>query len=224
MRSRRGDQAAFADRIDRDDALGVNRLLVRITTGGSFPTTIDRVFFSVPVTIDCDEVEGATPTYTDGDLIVPVIALGPLIPSIGDLVVARAVGGRWVIEKGGSTSTCVECEPCCIPARNLVVSWVNSQIGGGSAVLTWDGSTTWSSGCAGPLQMTLACVAGSIVFTVRYFPSGDCPGGSYSECSSASGLTLVQTLCTPFVLTYSMTVASCHDIAIWGYTQFTITQ
>jgi hypothetical protein len=92
----------------------------------------------------------------------------------------------------------------------------------------FNGVNQWRSACVDQLLLTLSCQGGVIDFSVRYFPTGGCPDGSSQTCAGSYAgpyrLTLVQQLCTPFVLTYSSTPAWCPILAGRGYTQFTITQ
>lgn len=204
---------------------GTPRFVGRVASGGAFPGTLDRVFLVHPVRLDGD---GATTTpLVDGGRSIPVVIVGARLPAVGDLVLVHSVGGRWVAESTGTVPTTVACSRCAIPRRDLTISWVNGQLGGGSALMLYDGLNQWTCACAGPLGFRLACEGGSIAFSAAYFPNGGCPDGSSQACSASSaapnGLTLVQQICTPFLLSYSATPASCPGLASQGYTQFTIT-
>src|SRR3954466_3604522 len=85
---------------------GTPRFLGRVVNGGSMPTQTERVFLLEPVRLDGSETEGATASLlVDGSRMIPVIVLGQTPPQPGDLLVAQAVGGRWVAQAGASSSS-----------------------------------------------------------------------------------------------------------------------
>lgn len=208
---------------------GIPRFIGQVVSGGSMPTAIDHVFFVNPVRIDGDEHEGAFGTaVVDSNRPVPVVIVGGRPPVVGEFVVVHATGGRWVADLSGTAPTTLPCSPCAIPRRILTISWTNTQTGGGSSGLVFDGVNQWKSGCKGPLAFRLACEGGSIVFTATLFTTGACPDGPSQSCSSSTtglnGLTLIQQLCSPFMLTYQASMSSCPLFAGQGYQQFSITQ
>lgn len=205
------------------------RHLVAIYDGGSIPTTVPSVFLTHPVWVDADDTEGATPsTSTDTSQTIPVVVIGPTVPVAGEMVVAHAIGGRWVAEYGLSTGGTLSCYPCAIPLTTLALSWVNSSLGNGSTTLTQDTSISWKSGCTNQLLYAFGCISGFLYFEVDYFISGSCPTGQKLFCSapgsSPNGLTLSSYTCDPFSVTYTLTSSSCPTLWAEGYTSFTITE
>lgn len=78
-------------------------MLVRLYQEASFPTAGGRYFMARPVAIDGPEAEGgAAALAADEAATIPVLVVGARIPAPGDVLVAHAVGGRWVAESGGS--------------------------------------------------------------------------------------------------------------------------
>jgi hypothetical protein len=156
------------------------------------------------------------------------VIVGTRQPSVGDLVLAQSISGRWVAELNGSASSALACYPCDVPRRNLTLSWTNVLSGGGSTPLVFDGSGRWRSACTNQIAFTLACQSGVLVFTASYFPDGDCPDGEAGTCSSGGsgppGLTVVQAVCDPLVLSYAPTSSACPYLVSRGYTKFVVTQ
>jgi hypothetical protein len=217
-----------APRRDAQGAAGTPRFLGRIVSGGSIPSTLDKVFLVVPVGIEGDESEGAPASVVgDPSRVIPVVIVGTNAPTVGDVVLVHSIGGRWVAERNGPPPTDVTCFPCNVPRKDLTLSWTNVLTGSGSTPLAFDGSSRWRSGCSGQIVYTLACQSGVLAFSATYFPDGDCPDGPSQACSSAGaapqGLTVVQTLCDPLVLTYAATSATCPYLVARGYTKFVIT-
>jgi hypothetical protein len=92
-----------ADRRARDGLGGMNRTLVgRVFDGGAMPTTVPGFFKVRPVTLDGTEAIGEPVTITDSawDEAV-VLVLGSEVPDVGDVLVARLIGGYWVAQRGG---------------------------------------------------------------------------------------------------------------------------
>ena len=151
-------------------------------------------------------------------------------PSVGDQLVAYAIGGRWVAERGGSGGGTVSCEPCGIPETDLTLSWTNILIGPGSTTLVYNpsiGTGLWASACTNGLLFQLGCIGGQIELRVIFFTSGECPTGASNYCSNLRSdplaLTLASYTCSPFSLTFTLTDTSCPSILGDGYTSFTIT-
>jgi hypothetical protein len=203
---------------DAPNPRGTPRFIGQVASGGAMPNTLDHIFLVHPVRIEGGESEGAAgATLVDSGRTIPVVIVGTLLPNIGDFVVAQSIGGRWVAELNGTPGSPVACSPCAVPRRNLTVSWNNVLTGGGAVLLMFNGSNQWKSGCANQLVFTLACQGGSLVFSVSYFPSGGCPDGASQSCESSSagpyGLTVVQQVCSPYLLSYAATASNCRFLA-----------
>lgn len=83
-------------------------MLVQIFDGGNIPTMGDRVFLGYPLEADADDTEGGSPSYMpDMDQPMPIVVINQ--PAVaGNILVAHAIGGRWVAEKSGQPpSSCV---------------------------------------------------------------------------------------------------------------------
>ena len=137
--------------IDRADVPGVvqtPRMLVQVYDGGAIPTTVPRVYLTHPAWADSADTEGATPSYSaDTSVTIPVVVLGPTAPAAGDLLMAHAIGGRWVAGEGGGGVETYTCSPCSIPERDLSLSWAGNEGVTGSTTLVWNGVNTWLSAC-----------------------------------------------------------------------------
>jgi len=230
IRDRQAALDAAIDRAGLEPSHGTARRLVQIFDGGSMPTAADHFFLAHPVELDGAETEGGTggPAAQSGTMAVDLLGG---IPSVGDLLVAYAVGGRWVAERGAATSvgSCcgAACSPCPIPLKDLTLSWTNLISGPGSTTLTYTPSpNVWKTGCVDDQIYELLCSSGTIVLAVTYFISGECPTGQSQRCSSTGAypLALVRSsyTCTPFSVTYTV-APGCPEVEAPGYTSFTIT-
>ena len=71
------------------------------------PRGTDRVYLMSPVRLDGGDAEGAAASLAvDGTRAIPVVVIGSTPPQAGDLLVALAVGGRWVAESGPAPRPC----------------------------------------------------------------------------------------------------------------------
>jgi hypothetical protein len=234
LRILRNRQAALGRAIDRAaeaSPLITARRLVQVYNGGAMPSSPDKVYLTHPVELDGPEIEGgpATPNV-DTTTTIPVVVLWGA-PQAGDVLTAYAVGGRWVAERvAPSGQSGFPCGPCQIPRKNLTLSWTNLILGNGSTPLIYSGSPTtqWTSACTNQLLFELVCTQNRVEFRVYYFLSGSCPGGQSQYCSTIrsnpNGLTQTNLICSPFLLTCTLTSSSCPNIAASGYTGFTISQ
>lgn len=114
--SRRIDETATAIGRNREGGQPQSpKELVQIYSGGAIPTTGDKVFLGYPVEIDAPDQEGATPTFTpDSSQSIPVVVIrNPAV--VGDLLIAKAIAGRWVADKGGSQQPKQLCRWICGP-------------------------------------------------------------------------------------------------------------
>jgi hypothetical protein len=203
---------------------GTPRFLGQVTTGGSIPDQTGMVFVVNPVRLDGPESEGATPgTVVDPSRTIPVVVIGETAPSVGDLLMAVAVGGRWVATAGASS-----CFPCRIPTKDLTVSWSNTQFGAGSTKLIYTPPGEWNSACSHQILYSLSCAGGQIQLVATHFPNAYCQGSQGVSCISPGvnpyALTLTSYTCVPFFLRYSVTSRSCPVISGAGFTSFTITE
>lgn len=120
------------------------------------------------------------------------------------------------------------CGTCSIPEADLTVSWTNLIIGNGSTPVVYQGSCQWISACTNQLLFQLVCTSGQVDFRVYYFLSGSCPTGQSQYCStrrsSPNQLTQTGLTCgsSSFLLTCTVTSASCPNIATYGYTAFSV--
>jgi len=125
---------------------GTPRFLGQVVGGAGMPTGTDRVYLLNPVRLDGLDAEGATASLAvDGARTIPVVVIGGTPPQAGDLLVALAVGGRWVAEsRAGSSPPVLYCSPCNIPKKNLTLSWTNLMIGDVTELATGIASTSAS--------------------------------------------------------------------------------
>ena len=153
------------------------------------PNSGNKIFLGYPVTFTDAEGEGV-PQLASPDMSTstPVYILGTMAPSVGDILPAYAVGGRWVAERGSSSGSGVlGCLPCNIPKTNLTLSWVNPLSGNGSTTLTYTPiPISWvTTACFNGLKAELVCTGGQVELRVIYWTSGACPGPGLTQyCSN----------------------------------------
>jgi len=70
----------------------------KVLDGGSMPATVPGMFLLKPQRIGGTESEGSALANADDGPPFVALVLGPRVPAVGDLLVARLVGGRWVAE------------------------------------------------------------------------------------------------------------------------------
>lgn len=154
FRNIRDRASSFDDALGRLGKGGVDgsaRIAVQIYNGGMMGAGGGIYYLGNPTTFNGPEVEGAGYTpVVDTTTSVAVDVLDGT-PSVGDILVATAVGGRWVAEQGGSGSppTGVTCGACTIPDGTLTLSWVFTDPpavsgGTGTTTLTQSGPTWYS--------------------------------------------------------------------------------
>jgi hypothetical protein len=217
------------------DPEGTASRLVQIYDGGAMASSPDHFYYTHPVEVGGTETEGgsgSTSADTANTIVVDVLGHAP---TVGDILVAYAVGSRWVAERGGSSGGGgITCSPCTLPTTDLTLSWVNPIYGDGSVPIVYNGdpsSPAWAntgcSGALGELVFQLACVDGSLNLKVVYFTGGACPTGTTSFCqtggSSGHQLTLASYTCSPLSVTFDSTLSSCPALTNNGYTQFVVT-
>lgn len=107
-------QRAIDQRRDASGAggriFGSSRRLVQVYNAGDMPASNDHFFATHPVEINGSETEGGAGTpVVDTSTTLYVDVLGTTVPSVGDILTAYAVGGRWVAERGSGGCGCCSC-------------------------------------------------------------------------------------------------------------------
>jgi hypothetical protein len=130
------------------------RQLVSVYNGGNMPTQPNYVYLSHPVQLDGGETEGGTGTPNiDTSTTIPVVVLWHP-PSVGDLLPATLVGGRWVAERGPTqppnvtifTTWCVNC----IAPGTITVTITSGTCPGGSVVASGTANSSGQFKCSLP--------------------------------------------------------------------------
>ncbi len=199
LRTERNRLKAITDqtaRIIRPRPFATPRYLGQVYNGGAMPSSTGKWFLTHPVAIDGAETEGASGTVTaDTSTSVPVLVIGSTVPSVGDVLVAHHVGGRWVAERGTAGGTGISffsCGTCAIPKTSLSCTF-DFQ----SGHCGWSGSLNfgtigpfhtpaWTSPffsmtCSGLgtfncLQIQLTCSSNFPHIIWQQFPNPDCTG------------------------------------------------
>jgi hypothetical protein len=115
----RDRHAALSRAVDRQSstsgqAFASARMALSIYDGGNMPTSAGHFFLGHPVTFTANECEACSDGGTvDTNTSVPVLVLGTTAPSVGDILTAYAVGGRWVAERGGGMMSKCGCAWFC---------------------------------------------------------------------------------------------------------------
>jgi hypothetical protein len=147
---------AAMDRATRTPGIAAARQLVSVYNGGNMPTQPDHVFLAHPVELDGAEVEGGVGSPSvNTSATIPVIVLWDT-PQAGDLLVASAVGGRWVAERTGGSQTTI-CVSTCSPAVPVY----------GAVVTIKSGSNAVASGTTGTGGCVTLPVSGSYTIQVQ---------------------------------------------------------
>lgn len=137
------------DAIDRADgrrgrSAGNAAKVLQIFNGGAMPTTVPNFYVGHTVKLSGSETEGGAGTLSAGSDRVPVMIIDS-VPAVGDNVIARRVGGRWVAERGvAATCTgqfCVRVDGC---GKFLLGATVSIAPHGGGGVVA--SGTTDSAG------------------------------------------------------------------------------
>ena len=194
------------------------------------PSSPDHYFLGFPVQAGGTETEGGAGSTTSDTANAIAVDVLHHAPSVGDILTAYSIGGRWVAEYGAlGGSSGLACSPCTLPRTNLTVSWVNPIAGNGSTTLVYtsDDGVSWQSACSLGLLYQLYCNSSQIEFRVVYFVTGSCPTGRSAYCSNLQSaplrLTLVSYTCSPFSLTFQTTSSSCPALVNGGFETFDVT-
>lgn len=192
--------------IDLRDRVGppqTARMSVRVFDGGSIPTSVPAVYLTHPVSFDAADTEGASyTTYDDTAVTIPVVCIGPRVPVAGDLLVAHAVGGKWVAgaNVGRARVTCIFCRPCELPGKDLSYVYLADpplSPTSGSGTLTFDGTSEWtSSSFASGYTIDLQCTSGTITPRIMLSGVSQCTFG-VPDSTTCNPLTLVYTVPNP---------------------------
>lgn len=208
----------------------------KVVDGGSMPTTGGKFFLLEPVDADGTESEGGTATLSaDSTRKIPTLVLGDDPPEVGDYLVAKAIGGLWVADRGcGSSAVCLLC-PSWIP-RNLTISWTNLAVGNGSALLTYLGGCRWESGCdassSAQVKIFLDGSGGTPKLTIDAYSGAACTSlivECRSDLGSPTRLLAVSARCSPIAFVWDAATVGpnntyCSYLKTQGYLRFTVTE
>lgn len=159
-RARHADLSAAVDRLPRPAPGGTARRLVQVYNGGMMPTSPDHFFLTHSVELDGAETEGGTGTPTaDTTQTIPVDVIGS-VPLVGDLLIAYAVGGRWVAQGGCSITVHVTC--------------FSADVAGATVTIT-SGMTTVATGTTDGSGNVVLGIGGAASYTITITAAGD-PG------------------------------------------------
>lgn len=82
------------------------KYLGTVFNGGAMATTLPAWFLTYPTQVAGSELEGSAGTFTTDIVnVIPVLVIGSTVPTVGDVLPARNIGGFWIAERGGV-------EPC----------------------------------------------------------------------------------------------------------------
>lgn len=179
------------------------RIALSVFDGGQMPNQPDHFFLGHPVSFDGAEQEGGTFTPAIDTLTtIPFVALHS-IPSVGDVLTATAVGGRWVAERSKSG-------PCVLTV--CVGACGGLPVFGASVALIRDGETVASgtTGAGGCVSFSGEGIAAG-TYTVQVTVSGSvaysspqtlaCGVPIMIEVGSGAGLVCCGGYAIPTVLT-----------------------
>lgn len=237
LRNRQADLADLLNQRPRTDPIGVG--LFQVFNAGSIPTGGGKYYATHPVDPGGTESEGSTPTLTAGTANVPVLVLDQTA-AVGDYLIARQIGGRWVAEArggtgggGGPTGGSPTCLCGLIPATLTITPDV--VCGYTAGTVTWKATPPDCAGVYGPLgfygDSTFTITTGSGTQTCRWYFDCDSRGYYYvgyivvydtspvwSGFAYFSGglwnwfLDGTTNICTPFSLTNAQikTISGCN--------------
>lgn len=160
-------QQALSSRRSPPDS--ARKIVGSVYNGGAMPTTVPAWYLTHPADFGCNEAEGSpcAPTIDTANT-VPVLVLGPRVPSVGDLLPARMIGGKWITGSGGVSCDTKICLPCPgIYSSGAATVSVYTSMGGtlvGSAVTDASNCATIAIGSSGSYYVT-AVASGTTIFT-----------------------------------------------------------
>jgi hypothetical protein len=208
----------------RDPADSARKIVGSVYNGGAMPTTVPAWFLTHPADFGCNESEGAGCSATiDTTSTVPVLVLGPKVPSVGDLLPARMIGGKWIAERGGGGGcTTTICLRSGCDNATMISGATVAITGGGSATTGSNGCVTLSIPAAGTYTVTytipnetpvpgshaLTC-GGTLTITTSFNPPG-------STCCGGCPVPLVLTLTDPNT-TIALTWGSTAGFPPFGF-------
>jgi hypothetical protein len=199
------------------------RQLLQIYSGGGIPTTVPKVFLGHPTLLDADSTEGAMFSASpDTSVSIPVVVVGPHVPVAGDLVIAHAIGGQWVVGDGETVTTRCPDVPCVgnlgasIPNKDLVFSWTGvAPVGSGTVPFIASCAGSWDTGCVGYnglIRFTMVLSAsGTSQVDVGYNQYATVCGGTSFPHAKSNGynpgapypFTLTDSFSSPFDILFS---------------------
>jgi hypothetical protein len=93
---------------------GTPRFVGQVYDGGSIPQGSETVYLLHPVVLDGSESEGGVAgIQVDTRRSIPVVVIGSRQVVAGDMLIAHAVGGRWIAESRVSLPNCApQCQAC----------------------------------------------------------------------------------------------------------------
>jgi hypothetical protein len=223
-----------------DPPVTTPRRLVQIVTVSATPSASPNIFWAArPVLLAGTEVEGGTDSAgSEGEVLYVDVINRP--PVVGDVLVAHAVGGRWVAELTMSTPTPTgdyHCGTCDIPKHDLSYTLTNSIFGDTSGTLTYSSvGPKWSGPCTQlpdglpghGAEVNLLC---NNAFSTLLVQVCDlvCPNSDVTCCTNLaappdSRLTITSLTCgDSFMLTADFEFSQCFILFEQGYGTLTIT-
>jgi hypothetical protein len=135
-RQRHEAESTRLDLISRETS-PTTRILVQVYDGGLLPTGMDKYYLTHPVIQGGNECEGCPSVATvDTSTTIPVVIVGGVPATAGDILVAHSVGGRWVGMLTGGAGSSEDVEDCgtfTVPRSDLTITFSGGQI----YTLTW---------------------------------------------------------------------------------------
>lgn len=121
----------FAERLARRrrGSRGTSALCVQVFNDGAIPTTTPAFFDCHPVDVGGDEVEGGPGSFNIGTGIIPVMVIDH-VPAVGDMLIARRPGGRWVAERGKTIvgTLTLNVLSCAVPTVGRVITITQGSV------------------------------------------------------------------------------------------------
>ena len=127
----------------------------KVIDGGSKPSATPGFFLLKPQRIGGAESEGSSPTTADDGPPFVSLVVGDRVPAVGDVLVSRLIGGRWVAQTrqaaGGGTIAIPGCTCPSVPATLalMVNSAAYSAYKIQPATLSYMASPAWATAARG---------------------------------------------------------------------------